>query len=91
MTSERLRKRVEQLLDEGEDAIGRLDWEVVRARAQAVLAIEPGNEDGLALVAVADRAQGGEPHSQPDELASPATPAAAVPDSSHQRRLTHFS
>ncbi len=43
MASERLHRRLEMLLDEAEEAITQLNWVVVRDRAQAVIAIDPGN------------------------------------------------
>ena len=55
MASERVQRRIEQLLDEADEAITRLEWEVVRQRAQAVLVLEPDNGDGLALHAAAER------------------------------------
>jgi len=56
MVNERLQRRIERLLDEAEEAITRLDWKVVHDRAQAVLAIDPQNGDGLAFLATAERA-----------------------------------
>ncbi len=53
MVSERLQRRIEHLLDEAEEAITKLDWKVVHDRAQAVLAIDPENGDGLALALIA--------------------------------------
>ena len=56
MASDRLQRRLGHLLDEAEEAITQLDWVVVQARAQAVLAIDPENGDGLAFLATAERA-----------------------------------
>ena len=56
MASERLQRQIDRLLDEAEEAIPRLDWEVVRARAQAVLAIDCDNGEGRAFLDVAERA-----------------------------------
>ncbi len=58
MASDRLQRRLERLLDEAEEAITQLDWGVVHDRAQAVLAIDPENSDGLAFLATAERALG---------------------------------
>ena len=58
MATERLRKRIEHLLDEAEDAISHHDWDVVRDHAQSVLALDPGNLDGTALIEAAERAVG---------------------------------
>ena len=56
MTSDRLQRRLERLVDEAEEAIAQLDWRVLYDRAQAVLAIEPEDSDGLAFLAIAERA-----------------------------------
>ncbi len=53
MATERLQRRIERLLDEAEEAVSELNWAVVRDRAQAVLGLDPDNEDGLALRAAA--------------------------------------
>ncbi len=58
MATERLQRRIEQLLDEAEDAISRHDWAIVHDRAQSVLAIDPDHDDGQALLAVAERGLG---------------------------------
>ena len=55
MATERLKRRIEQLLDEAEDAISRHDWNIVYDRAQSVLAIAPDHDNGQALLAVAER------------------------------------
>ena len=46
MATERL--RIEQLLDEAEEAISQHNWEIVLGHANTVLALDPDNEDGLA-------------------------------------------
>ena len=56
MASERLHRRLEMLLDEAEEAITQPNWVVVRDRAQAVIAIDPGNSEGQAFLAIAERA-----------------------------------
>ena len=53
MTSDRLQRRLEGLLDEAEEAITQLDWAVVQARAQAVLEIDPEHGDGVASLVIA--------------------------------------
>ena len=47
-----------RLLDEADQAIARYDWEAVLQAAQAVLAIDPENGDGLAFLATVERALG---------------------------------
>ena len=58
MTSERIQRQIDRLLDEAEEGISRFDWESVRQCAQAVLALDPGNSDGAAMLAAANRALG---------------------------------
>ena len=52
MVSERFQRRVERLLDEADEAIAKYNWEAVLQAAQAVLAIDPENGDGLARESV---------------------------------------
>ncbi|MFB3120035.1 MAG: hypothetical protein ACE1Y2_05850, partial [Stenotrophomonas maltophilia] len=67
MVSERFQQRVERLLEEADQAIARYDWEAVRQAAQAVLAIDPENSDGMAFFATVERTLG----LAPRELAPP--------------------
>lgn len=53
MASERLLRRLERLVDESEEAITQLDWAVVQARTQVVLAINSENRDGSDFLATA--------------------------------------
>ena len=57
MASERTQRRIDSLLDEAEEAIAQLDWQVVQSRAQAVLALDPANPDATNYIAAADRAR----------------------------------
>jgi len=59
MASDRRIRRIERLLDDAEEAVSALEWDVVRDRAQAVLAFEPDNVDALDLLAAAERSLGG--------------------------------
>ncbi|MDP6606345.1 MAG: hypothetical protein QF664_08835 [Dehalococcoidia bacterium] len=43
MSSERVQRQVDRLLDAAEQALAENEWAIVRARCRAVLAIEPGN------------------------------------------------
>ena len=56
MATERMQKRVDILLDQAEDAIAKSDWDLVRDRAQNVLALDPNNPDAQALIAASQRA-----------------------------------
>ncbi|MFQ6029876.1 MAG: serine/threonine-protein kinase, partial [Dehalococcoidia bacterium] len=58
MASERSRRRIERLLDEADEAVTQLNWEVVRDRVTAVLALEPENADAHTLLAAVERAIG---------------------------------
>ena len=78
MASDRTQRRIDTLLDEAEQAISRLDWQVVGARAQAVLALDPGNRDATKFLAAAGR---GLDASAPS-AAVPDIPAEPVPASS---------
>ena len=64
MTSERIRRRIESLLDDADAAVDAGDWNRVRERADAVQRLDPGNEDARAYLEAAQRA--------------PARPAAAL-------------
>ena len=76
MASERIQRQIERLLDEAEEASAERNWEVVLDRAQHVLTFDPQNPDGLALLAVAERALG-PTGSSPSGLAVPTSPTAA--------------
>jgi hypothetical protein len=56
MQSDRTRRQIERLLEQAEEAIGQLSWQVVRDRAQAVLALDPESHDARSYLAAADRA-----------------------------------
>ena len=81
MASERFQRRIDRLLDEADEAISQFDWERVRQCAQAVLAIDPGNSDGLTFLATVERALAGS--SVPPPTSEPATPTGtpAAPSS----------
>ncbi len=55
MASDRTQRRIDLLLDEAEEAITQLNWQVVGDRARAVLALEPGNRDAINFLAAAER------------------------------------
>src|SRR5437867_11394424 len=52
-----IRRRIEQLLDEADEAIGRKDWTLVHENAEAVLALDPANPDAVGFLAAANRAR----------------------------------
>ena len=75
MPSERVQRQIDQLLDEAEQAIRRLDWAAVRARAQAVLTMDPENTDAPDYLAFAER---GLTAAAPSPASPEPAPAAAV-------------
>ncbi|MCB9485224.1 MAG: protein kinase [Thermoflexaceae bacterium] len=79
MPSERMQRRIDSLLDEAESAIASMDWETVRARCQAVLALDPGNADAEAYVVAAERADTADSKAVlPSAEAVPPLPASFV-------------
>ena len=56
MASERIQRRINRLLDEADGAVTALDWDIVRARAEAVLAFDPENTEAIAYLEAAERA-----------------------------------
>ena len=77
MASDRFQRRIERLLDEADEAISQFDWEKVRQCAQAVLAIDPENVDGLRFLAIVERALSGSSDS-PSTSPLPATTPSAT-------------
>ncbi len=75
MASERFQRQIDRLLDEAEAALSQFDWERVRQCAQAVLAIDPQNDDGLTFLATAERAVGST--AAPAGQSAPAKPTEA--------------
>ena len=76
MASKRTQWRIDSLLDEAEEAIAQLDWHVVQSRAQAVIALDPANQDAINYLAAADRALSA---SAPQPTRQPATPTPSSP------------
>ena len=77
MARERTQRRIDSLLDEAEEAISQLDWQVVQSRAQAVIALDPANSDAINYLAAAGRALSGsisQPNSQPALIHRPPQP-----------------
>ena len=58
MSTDCIRRRIGQLLDEADQATIALNWSVVRGRAQAVLAFDPENADAKGYLAAAERPLG---------------------------------
>ena len=87
MGSERIQRQIARLLDQIEEAMGRLDWDSVRSTAQAVLALDSDNTEALAFLGAAEQALAAsslQPVSQPSTSTSSTTPpsvASAQPTS----------
>ena len=82
MASERFQRRIDRLLNQIEESVDQLNWEVVLERAQAVLAIDPENQDALTFLAAGERVQASSASSASkgsDSSPSP-MPSAATPD-----------
>jgi predicted ATPase/class 3 adenylate cyclase len=80
MPSERVQRQIDRLLDEAEAAIARLDWEAVRNRSSAVLALDPGNADARTFLDAAVRA-GDEQAAAAATVTAPAADAPSLPPS----------
>ena len=81
MPSERLQRLIDLLLDEAGTVICERDRTAVRERADAVLAVDPDNEEATGYLAMAQRVGGG--RSGESDLAPPveAEPVLELPDS----------
>ena len=55
MVSDRIQRRIDQFLDEADEAAARSDWERVRDRALNVLRLDPDNADAKTYLAAAER------------------------------------
>ena len=56
MPSERIQKRIDDLLNQADDAASSRDWSSVHELAEAVLAVDPENGDATSFIAMAERA-----------------------------------
>ena len=56
MTSERIQRQIERLLDEAEAAVAHSDWATAKDRAQNALMFDEGNADAKAYLAAAGKA-----------------------------------
>jgi hypothetical protein len=81
LVSERIQRRIERLLDEADEAVGQLNWQAVRDRAEAVLALDPGNADALTFIAAADRSMGSERTADVGDDAATARPSTSDSES----------
>ena len=56
MATDWTKSQIQVFLLEATEAMKTLDWETVSQRAQAILALDPNNIDGEALLAASERA-----------------------------------
>ena len=75
MVSDRIQRQIDRLLDQAEEAVESHQWDVVRARAGSVLALDPGNSDAVTFSAAAERSLG-------DSVSELDVPGSAVPTTS---------
>ena len=78
MTSDRLQRQVERLLNEADEALTARNWATVRERAEDALAIAPDNSEAAGFLAAATRALGADDAgsgsaTKPAPSASPST------------------
>jgi len=90
VTSERIQRRIDQLLTEADEAVSVSDWLRVQDRARNVLAFDSENSEALAYLAAAETALGsGGGHAVVGSGESAATaPAAPEPSSFANGRYT---
>ena len=73
MSSDRMRRQIDRLLDEAEEAISQRDWVTVGNRAQDVLRLDPDNIDAKGYLEAAER--------DPVKVADSLPPSSAAQDS----------
>ena len=73
MTSGRIQRQVDLLLDQAEAAITVSDWPTVRSFAEKALVLDPENRDAQALLAAALRGLGERPATAGEAPALPAS------------------
>ena len=77
MASERIQRRIDRLLDQIEEAMDQLDWHSVRTFAQAVLRLDPENNDALGYLAAAERDPGVSEQSSTIQAIASAPPSSS--------------
>ena len=83
MATERIKRQIDRLLNEAEEAVSSSDWDKARDRAQNVIALDSGNLDALTYLAAAERASASlaTPASSPTHSALLPSAAAELPAS----------
>ena len=74
MASDRFQRRLDNLLDQIEEAVGRRDWQMVRQLADDVFVLDPNNSDAAKFRAAAERGLELTPR-----IGSKGSPASNVP------------
>ncbi len=85
MASERIQGHIDRLLDEVDEAMRHLNWEQVRDRAQAVLALDRGNQDAITFLDAAEFALNNTSSETPSRVES------TTPQASGQASPTSFA
>ena len=79
MLSDRVKRQIDRLLDEVEQAIAQGDWAAVSDQAQSVLRLDPENADALAYLAAAQREPGSsDPRPHQADATTPTSPTASA-------------
>ena len=81
MVSERIKRRIETLLDQADEAVAARDWTRARDRAQEVLAFDPNNEEASAFLAASERALAGSQATLESTPQPTPAPTASLPAS----------
>lgn len=76
MTSERMQRRIDRLLDDAEEAADQHDWDRVLECVRGVLAVDPENQDAVSLRTMAEAAAD-EPPVVSDESSGTQRPTAS--------------
>ena len=76
MASDRIQRRIEQLLNAADPAVSQFDWALVRANAEAVLACDLENTGAKAYLKTAQRATD---HSSIPPVSTPQRPGESTP------------
>ncbi len=87
MPSERIQRRIDSLLDEADEAVARLDWETVRARAEAALVADPGNDDATSYLEMAARGLAGSAPPPSTDVDRPTAPKLTPTAPPHPERF----
>lgn len=85
MTSERVQRRIERLLDQAEEALETRAWDPAAEFCRAALALDPDNADALAFLEAATQATSGDAASGSSSPGETSAPAAREPISGRSK------